>query len=255
MWRGHDVCHRRNHALTTAKRAKLTLVTFTAVALGAAAYWTGRAQAAGIPTLQPLTYSGTLEEGGTSANGMRSMTLRLHDAETAGNVACTTTGAYQVTDGRFSIPLDATCTTAVQDNPDLWVELTVGTDTLPRTKLGAVPYAVEANRAQEAPWTGITGTTPSTEWPGTVPWGRVGDVQTGVIGDCAGAGIAAAGTLVFPTAFSGTPRVFTQPVDSRATRCTSVVPGGVNSTGFSWATFASGSPFGCQCIHWMAVAP
>jgi hypothetical protein len=43
---------------------------------------------------------------------------------------------------------------------------------LPRTRIGAVPYAVQA---AQVPWTGVAGVQADTEWPGTVPFGRVTD--------------------------------------------------------------------------------
>jgi hypothetical protein len=52
--------------------------------------------------------------------------------------------------GAFQVVLPAACTTAIHANGDLWVEVFVDGTTLGRTKLGAVPYAVEADHAVRA---------------------------------------------------------------------------------------------------------
>lgn len=57
--------------------------------------------------------------------------------------------------GRFSIPLPDDCTTKVGSNAQVWVEVLVGpmantVASLGRAKLGAVPYAVEADHAVSA---------------------------------------------------------------------------------------------------------
>jgi len=109
------------------------------------------ARAAGVPGVKPLYYAGTIEESGQLVDGTRDFTLRLWSdaASTDGSfLKCTTiaTGT-QVTRGRFRIALDDTCTNPVHQNPDLWVEVLVGNSGLGRRKLGAVPYALEADRA------------------------------------------------------------------------------------------------------------
>jgi hypothetical protein len=117
----------------------------------------GRAGAQGIPSVDPLHYSGILVDKSTGApvNGSRAITLSLWDSETA------TTADHQkcvsrppqetpVTNGRFRIALDLSCLTAVHQNKDLWVEVIVGTDSLGRRKVGAAPFAVEADSADSA---------------------------------------------------------------------------------------------------------
>lgn len=111
-----------------------------------------RARADGVPTMSPLVYSGTLEEGGALRDGRHDLRLTVYDdaaASDASHVQCTTDAPMTpVTAGRFSVTLHADCATAVRQQPDLWIELTVDRVTLgPRTKLGAVPFALEANRA------------------------------------------------------------------------------------------------------------
>ena len=52
--------------------------------------------------------------------------------------------------GRFSVPLPAACATAVQGNPNVFVEVIVDRTPLGRAKAGAVPYAIEAGHATSA---------------------------------------------------------------------------------------------------------
>lgn len=108
-------------------------------------YFTRSALAEGIPDTEALTYSGMLYESGEPVTDDKTLVIKLWDAATGGNELCITSAAdVPVEEGRFRVALDDTCTDAVSANPDTWVEVSVGTETLPRTKLGAVPYAVEA---------------------------------------------------------------------------------------------------------------
>lgn len=108
-------------------------------------------RADGVPTMNPLIYRGFIEDNARPVEGTRSVRVSLWSELNAGMERCATSASVTVTAGRFELPLDEACTTAVQANPNLWVELRVGSDTLtPRTKLGAVPYAIESTRAQRA---------------------------------------------------------------------------------------------------------
>lgn len=132
-------------------RGALLGLTLGVLALG---YNVTRARANGIPSMQPLTYSGTLEEGGAPVNGMRNVRLTIYDDEmmsASTHIRCITpTTPTQVTNGRFQVVLDQTCTTAVRTTPDLWLEVEVSGAVLGRrTKLSAVPFAVESGRASE----------------------------------------------------------------------------------------------------------
>jgi hypothetical protein len=110
-------------------------------------------RADGIPTTEPLAYSGVLLNSvGTPVTSAVSARLSLWDDQTAtlsANKKCETSVPTLTPDsgGRFRIVLDPTCLPAVKTNPNLWVQIEIGTSALPRTKLGAVPYAVEADRA------------------------------------------------------------------------------------------------------------
>lgn len=116
-----------------------------------AAYRLGRARADGVPAMNPLYYGGVLNDGGRPVEGTRSVTVRLWNAATAGTTVCTTNaGSTAFSGGRFRVALDATCVGAVRANPELWAEVQVEGTTFPRSKLGAVPYALEAGRASAA---------------------------------------------------------------------------------------------------------
>jgi len=114
-------------------------------------YQLGRARADGIPTAPTMYFGATIDEGGVVVSGPRDVRVRLYDAAAAGALLCDTEArATPVVAGRLRVALDATCTVAVQRTPDAWVELSVGGVVVGgRTKLGAVPYAVEAQRAND----------------------------------------------------------------------------------------------------------
>jgi hypothetical protein len=122
--------------------------------IAATAGWLRDSIADGIAVSDPLYYAGSLQESGTPVTGARAFTLILWDSETAtasSNNKCQTTApTAPVTNGRFRIALDPACTAEIKANPDLWIEVIVGATSLGRKKLGAVPYAVEAQRASEA---------------------------------------------------------------------------------------------------------
>lgn len=123
----------------------------TSLVVGTAGYRLGRARADGVPMVNPLYYGGMLDDGGRPIEGTRNVTVRLWDAATAGTTVCTTNaGATTFSGGRFRVALDGACVGAVRANPELWAELQVDATTFPRSKLGAVPYALEAGRATGA---------------------------------------------------------------------------------------------------------
>lgn len=111
-----------------------------------------RARASGISAATPMTYSGVLTDStGTPLTGSKNVQLSVYDKATGGTLQCTV-GPTPVTlaNGGFQLPLPDTCTTVVHANPDLWIEVFVDGASMGRTKLGAVPYAVEAAHAQTA---------------------------------------------------------------------------------------------------------
>jgi hypothetical protein len=128
----------------------LALLTVT----GAAAFLAGRALATGAPVQTPLTYGGVVtDKDGKPYPSAQDVSLAFYDKADATVPKCTapTTQAEAGT-GRFSVVLPGECAQAVHDAPDLWTEATVGAGKtiLPRTHVGAVPYALEADSAKQA---------------------------------------------------------------------------------------------------------
>jgi len=124
------------------------LLALTAAAISGG-YFVGRARAAGIPTMQPLTYSGVLtDDSGAPLAGSKNIQIMFFDAAVGGNAACSTLPATQtLVGGAFQVVLPDTCVTAVRASVNVWVEVFVDATSLGRTKLGAVPYAIEAGEA------------------------------------------------------------------------------------------------------------
>lgn len=130
------------------------------IALGAclATFGTGygvRVLAEGAPVEQPLFYSGVLETNGELASGTHMIKLELFDAESGGNMGCSIERTAEVEAGRFRIDASE-CADPMRDNPEVWVAVSF-TDAngvmraIPgRSKVGAVPYALEADHAKAA---------------------------------------------------------------------------------------------------------
>lgn len=103
------------------------------------------AGAAGIPKTDPLHYGGLLTDGdGKPMTGDPSIEIKLWNAESGGKTQCST-GPKKTTlvQGRFRIALDEQCVAAIKAEPDLWVEVIVDKMSMGRSKVGAVPYAIE----------------------------------------------------------------------------------------------------------------
>ena len=117
----------------------VALIVSTSVLVG---YFASRASALGMPGTNPLYYSGLLTDtAGKPLTNPQTIVLDLYDTSTAGNKKCSTTSiGTPLTQGRFRIGLDKACTAALRDTSDLWVEVTVGSTTMPRNKIGAAPY-------------------------------------------------------------------------------------------------------------------
>jgi hypothetical protein len=134
-------------------RLKGTLVVTALLGLAGGAvsvgYFAGRARAAGIPTTQPLSYSGVLTDAnGTPLTGSKNIQIMLFDAPTGGSATCATTSAPQtLVAGAFQVTMPDSCVTAVRANPDVWVDVVVDGGSLGRTKLAAVPYAITSGEA------------------------------------------------------------------------------------------------------------
>jgi hypothetical protein len=110
-----------------------------------------RARAAGIPDADPLTYTGYLEDGdGAPLTGAHSIDVTFWGSVDGTDDLCSGgNDNAELTAGRFQIPLPD-CAEAVKATPDVWVDVQVDGASLGRTKLGALPYALEAGRASDS---------------------------------------------------------------------------------------------------------
>ncbi|MFO0647934.1 MAG: SUMF1/EgtB/PvdO family nonheme iron enzyme [Polyangiales bacterium] len=108
-------------------------------------------RALGVPTMPTMLYRGTLEGASAGPHALRVavFTAATGGAETACSSGPTATTLTPV-NGAFELPLDDSCTAVVHANNNLWLQLTVDGMALPRTKLGAVPFAIEAESATTA---------------------------------------------------------------------------------------------------------
>jgi hypothetical protein len=148
-----------------------------------------RARAAGVPDADGMTYSGYLEDGsGAPLTGDHSVSVHFYSAVDAKNDVCAAdnSDSPQLVSGRFQIALPSDCTTAAKANPDLWVEVEVDGGALGRTKIAAVPYALEAAHATTADTAALADdakTVPTiTEWKAFTPKWKLGAVdQTNVM--------------------------------------------------------------------------
>jgi hypothetical protein len=122
------------------------------LAAGAVLGYGVRVRAEGIPDTNPLYYAGTLSEGGLLVTGQRALTVNLWaDGTTSGTPLCQTVeSTAEVTSGRFRIALASGCKGALNQNNNAWVEVIDGATSLGRAKIGAGPYAVEADHAKSA---------------------------------------------------------------------------------------------------------
>jgi hypothetical protein len=115
-----------------------------------------RVSAEGPPTVQPVFYAGTIEADGKLARGNYTILLELYAAEKDGKKLCSSESKVSVDNGRFRVVVSQDCVSAMQTTPDAWAAVTfTGDDRVPhnidgRTKVGAVPYAMEAQHAVEA---------------------------------------------------------------------------------------------------------
>ena len=115
-----------------------------------AAFFGGRALAA-IPEDDVLRYSGTLVGlDGSPIEGNHEIEVQFGAAPSGPTLCTTTEPSASVTLGRFSIVLDDACVDDVLNNQNLYVQVVVDGEEFGWSKIGAVPYAVEAGRAAVA---------------------------------------------------------------------------------------------------------
>lgn len=139
------------------KRARLRLFFIVALTLAltgtfSLGYWVSRVRAAGIPAMAALSYSGTLTDtSGTPLTGSKNVLLQLYATATGGTALCASAPAsVTLVAGAFQVPLGDDCVDVVHANPDLWIDVLVDGASIGRSKLGAVPYTIEADTAQHA---------------------------------------------------------------------------------------------------------
>ncbi|MEO7035635.1 MAG: hypothetical protein ABI548_17050 [Polyangiaceae bacterium] len=122
------------------------------VGVAGSAFLAGRVWAAGVPATGALTYSGLLQDAaGAPLTGSHPIEVQFWSAPSAGTSLCDVKAASAtLTNGRFSLPLTDDCVTGIHANSSAYVEVSVDGVPLGRTKLGAVPYALEAGHATSA---------------------------------------------------------------------------------------------------------
>jgi len=128
------------------------------------------ASAADIPG--KINYQGKLTNAqGQLIDGQYNMVFTLFDAASGGTQKWTEThNSVQVTNGLFNVMLGATnnLTTVFQGNDSLWLQVTIGTETLlPRQEMASVGYALNIADALKVPrgvitmWSGALDAIPS----------------------------------------------------------------------------------------------
>ncbi len=138
--------------MTRSKRGAAVAAGTLAVVAVVAAYRAGRAHADDIPATPSMYYGVTLENAGAPVNDTRTLRVKFFSAATAGTMNCDS-GSVDVvlSNGHGRVPLGADCVAAVHTSPEQWVEVSVNTVVVGgRSRLGAVPFAVEAQRAVSA---------------------------------------------------------------------------------------------------------
>lgn len=141
----------------------ITCIFVTAIISSALVSYLGRAGAA-IPNTNPLYYSGLLADtSGKALTGSKNIGVDLYTGQAGGTPTCTTPAkTVTLNHGRFRMVLDKTCLNAIQKETDLWIEVLINGTALPRSKIGAVPYAVESD-----PQVGANTTNQVPSWNGT----------------------------------------------------------------------------------------
>ena len=136
----------------TGRSRRAFFVGLSSVLVPAAIFMAVKARAAGVPATNAMVYSGYLETAaGKPMTDPVDVELQVWDDLTSGKKVCALP-SQKVTpnNGHFDVTLPDDCTAAVSASPDLWLEPIIGGTSLGRSKLGAVPYAVEAGHAAHA---------------------------------------------------------------------------------------------------------
>ncbi|MCB9740183.1 MAG: hypothetical protein H6747_13040 [Deltaproteobacteria bacterium] len=130
---------------------KTTLTGLAVVLALAAGVWIGTAVAKGVPSESALTYGGVVTDtDGKPPAAATDVLVTFYDAVSGGAAVCASAKTQAAAgSGRFSITLPKACADAVHAKQNLWSEVAVGPaqTKLPRQRIGAVPYALEAQGA------------------------------------------------------------------------------------------------------------
>lgn len=127
-----------------------------------AGWWIRSVRADGLIDAR-MNYSGTIYDGETPLTGSHDVQVDFWDdpeLKDADHWKCSTKSPNTAfVAGRFRVELDLPCTAAAKTIPNLWTEVSVTlpsgkTTSLGRTRVGPVPFAVQA---ASVPWTGVTG--------------------------------------------------------------------------------------------------
>lgn len=125
--------------------------------VGMGGYFVGAASAAGIPATETLAYSGVIHDaqGRPIDDPALPIGVSLWDVpvnrDRVHRLCDVASATIAVTHGRFRVPLLLPdCVDAVRAQSEVYVEISLGGLPLPRQKIGAVPYAVEAAHALSA---------------------------------------------------------------------------------------------------------
>ncbi len=131
---------------------KLGLIGVVSLGLAVGLGYGLRAFASGTPSTNALSYAGVLEDATGPITGSHNIQVIFYDAATAGNELCQSppATAVGVVNGHFSLSLPDSCTAAVAAGPNVWVDVLVDGSDTGRAKIGAVPYAIEANHTPNA---------------------------------------------------------------------------------------------------------
>lgn len=217
------------------------------------AYQVGRARANGIPQGDgALTYSGYLEQTGQPVQGDKEFLVELFDGVTSPEVICAAGPAtLSVSQGRFSVPLPAACVSAVRGNPEVWVQVTVGAGAqsvaLPRSRISAVPFSVEAEHAESA----TTASSAAQAATAVVAGGATGELSKHIrtaaaVAMCSsfGPGVGSAGVFPFRLPNDTGTIVCQRDGDASGHSCKHVVYLDVSSSHGGWSNIAGCSETG-----------
>ena len=108
-----------------------------------------------------MSYQGRLVESGVPVTGVRSMTFSLFNVSSGGTAIWSETQSVSVTSGLFQVALGSvtpfSATVLGQMSQNLWLEVNVAGNILPRQQLMGSPYALSL-----APGATVTGSTART---------------------------------------------------------------------------------------------